>query len=201
MLDSALKSVLSFLADLRALQTDNMTNRDLIPMPPNRRTYHIWSYCVYWCISGLCISAYTLGSSLLAYGLNCKQALGAIAIGAICVAPLVVACGWMGAQHRIGFTVASRFTWGVRGFYFPVIIRTFTTIFWDGLQGTVKCFPARRWIVLTFHTDYSILGRSERRMLPWRHVFELPQHGHHLGRRCTSLERFGRHAVSVHSNT
>lgn len=112
-----------------------MTNRDLIPMPPDRRTYHIWSYCVYWCISGLCISAYTLGSSLLGYGLNCKQALGAITAGAVCVAPLVVACGWMGAQHRIGFTVASRFTWGVRGFYFPVIIRTFTTIFWDGLQA------------------------------------------------------------------
>jgi NCS1 family nucleobase:cation symporter-1 len=116
-------------------KTDNMTNRDLIPMPRERRTYAIWSYCVYWCISGLCISAYTLGSSLLAYGLNCKQALGAIAIGAICVAPLVIACGWMGERHKIGFTVASRFTWGVKGFYFPVIIRTFTTIFWDGLQA------------------------------------------------------------------
>ena len=78
---------------------------------------------------------YRLGSTLLAYGLNAKQAIGAIAIGAICVAPLVIACGWMGERHHIGFTVASRFTWGVKGFYFPVLLRTFTTIFWDGLQA------------------------------------------------------------------
>ena len=114
-------------------QLDNMVNRDLIPMPKDRRTYGIGSYAVYWCISGLCISAYTLGSNLLAYGLNCKQALGAMAVGAISVAPLVVACGWMGEKHHIGFTVASRFTWGMRGFYFPVLLRTFTTVFWDGL--------------------------------------------------------------------
>lgn len=69
--------------------TDRWTNRDLIPMPKERRTYKIWSYCVYWCISGMCISAYTLGSSLLAYGLNCQQAMGAIAVGAVLVSPLV----------------------------------------------------------------------------------------------------------------
>lgn len=152
-----------------------MTNRDLIPMPPDRRTYHIWSYCVYWCISGLCISAYTLGSSLLAYGLNCKQALGAIAIGAICVAPLVVACGWMGAQHRIGFTVASRFTWGVRGFYFPVIIRTFTTIFWDGLQGKFFGLQAKRLPLTDLVVpSNSLLGWPKCSVLPWSDVFKLP---------------------------
>lgn len=83
----------------------------------------------------MCISAYTLGSSLLAYGLNCQQAMGAIAVGAVLVSPLVIACGWMGERHHIGFTVASRFTWGMYGSYFPVAIRAFTTIFWDGLQA------------------------------------------------------------------
>ncbi|KAH9835075.1 ncs1 nucleoside transporter family protein [Teratosphaeria destructans] len=116
-------------------QTDRWTNRDLIPMPKERRTYKVWTYCVYWCISGMCISAYILGSSLLAYGLNCQQALGAIAIGSILVSPLVIACGWMGERHHIGFTVASRFTFGMYGSYFPVLIRLFTTCFWDGLQA------------------------------------------------------------------
>ncbi|KAF2770845.1 hypothetical protein EJ03DRAFT_269933 [Teratosphaeria nubilosa] len=116
-------------------QTDRWTNRDLIPMPKERRTYKVWTYCIYWCISGMCISAYILGSSLLAYGLNCQQALGAIAIGSILVSPLVIACGWMGERHHIGFTVASRFTFGMYGSYFPVLIRLFTTCFWDGLQA------------------------------------------------------------------
>ncbi|KAJ6598305.1 permease for cytosine/purines, uracil, thiamine, allantoin-domain-containing protein [Mycena vulgaris] len=116
-------------------KNDHYTNRDLIPTPADRRTYSISSYCIYWCISGMCISAYTVGSTLLAYGLSAPQAIGALVIGAICTGCLSVACGWMGERHHIGFTVASRFTWGMRGAYFPVIVRSFTTIFWDGLQA------------------------------------------------------------------
>jgi nucleobase:cation symporter-1, NCS1 family len=41
----------------------------------------------------------------------------------------------MGERHHIGFTVASRFTFGMYGSYFPVLLRLFTTIFWDGLQA------------------------------------------------------------------
>ncbi|KAJ7692258.1 permease for cytosine/purines, uracil, thiamine, allantoin-domain-containing protein, partial [Mycena rosella] len=120
------------------------TNRDLIPTPANRRTYSISSYFIYWCISGMCISAYTVGSTLLAYGLSAPQAIGAIVIGAICTGCLSVACGWMGERHHIGFTVASRFTWGMRGAYFPVIVLSFTQVpplvpcqihRWDGLQA------------------------------------------------------------------
>ncbi|KAF9001638.1 hypothetical protein BDZ89DRAFT_1081664 [Hymenopellis radicata] len=113
-------------------KNDHWTNRDLIPMPVERRTYAIWSYFIYWCISGMCISAYTTGSTLLAYGLTPQQAIGALVIGGFCTGLLSVACGWMGERHHIGFTVSSRFTWGMRGAYFPVIMCTFT---WDGLQA------------------------------------------------------------------
>ncbi|KZT65774.1 NCS1 nucleoside transporter family protein [Daedalea quercina L-15889] len=116
-------------------KNDHWTNRDLIPMPAERRTYAIWSYFIYWCISGLCISAYTTGSTLLSYGLTAQQAIIALVIGALCTGLLSISCGWMGERHHIGFTVASRFTWGMRGAYFPIIIRSFTTIFWDGLQA------------------------------------------------------------------
>ncbi|KAH7910773.1 permease for cytosine/purines, uracil, thiamine, allantoin-domain-containing protein [Hygrophoropsis aurantiaca] len=113
-------------------ENDHWTNRDLIPMPAERRTYKIWSYFIYWCISGLCISAYTMGSTLLAYGLTAPQAIVCLVIGAILVGVLSVACGWMGERHHIGFTVASRFSWGMRGAYFPVLVRCFT---WDGIQA------------------------------------------------------------------
>ncbi|KAJ7191410.1 permease for cytosine/purines, uracil, thiamine, allantoin-domain-containing protein [Mycena pura] len=109
-------------------KNDHYTNRDLIPTPANRRTYTISSYFIYWCISGMCISAYTVGSTLLADGLSAPQTIGAIIIGAMCTGCLSVACGWMGERHHIGFTVASRFTWGMRGAYFPVIVRSFTQV-------------------------------------------------------------------------
>ncbi|KAL0573504.1 hypothetical protein V5O48_008457 [Marasmius crinis-equi] len=103
-------------------KNDHWTNRDLIPMPADRRTYKIWSYFIYWCVSGMCISAYSLGATLLAFGLTPQQATGAIVVGALCVGLLSVACGWMGERHHIGFTVACRYTWGMRGAYFPVVI-------------------------------------------------------------------------------
>lgn len=110
-------------------------NRDLIPMPKERRTYKIWSYFIYWCISGLCISGYAAGSTLLAYGLDARQAIVSLVIGGLIIGVLCVACGWMGERQHIGFTVACRFSWGMRGAYFPVIIRAFVIIFWDGLQA------------------------------------------------------------------
>jgi NCS1 family nucleobase:cation symporter-1 len=104
-------------------------NRDLIPMPKERRTYKIWSYFIYWCISGLCISGYAAGSTLLAYGLDARQAIVSLVIGGLIIGVLCVACGWMGERwgcdgfyrnadnfrrHHIGFTVACRFSWGMR---------------------------------------------------------------------------------------
>ncbi|KAL7422067.1 hypothetical protein Q5752_003842 [Cryptotrichosporon argae] len=131
-------------------------------MPKERRTYAIWSYVIYWIISGMCISAYTLGSTLLAYGLNCQQALATIAIGSLCVSPLVIACGWMGERHHIGFTVGSRFTWGMYGAYFPVAIRTFTTIFWDGLQaywgGQAMAVTLGTVFTSLYHMDSTLAG-------------------------------------------
>ncbi|KAG2340082.1 hypothetical protein BDR05DRAFT_1002834 [Suillus weaverae] len=99
-------------------------NRDLIPMPKERRTYKIWSYFIYWCISGLCISGYAAGSTLLAYGLDAQQAIVSLVIGGLIVGVLCVACGWMGERLYCGV-----------GAYFPVLVRVFVTIFWDGLQA------------------------------------------------------------------
>ncbi|KAJ7912722.1 permease for cytosine/purines, uracil, thiamine, allantoin-domain-containing protein [Mycena leptocephala] len=108
-------------------KNDHYTNRDLIPTPADRRTYSISSYFIYWCISGMCISAYTSAPHSLHTAFS-PQAIGALVIGAICTGCLSVACGWMGERHHIGFTVASRFTWGMRGAYFPVIVRSFTQV-------------------------------------------------------------------------
>jgi NCS1 family nucleobase:cation symporter-1 len=138
-------------------QYENTTwcNRDLIPTPPDRRTYGVWSYfganlCPsallkdqlndlfflgYWTVSGSCISAWSTGSTLLAFGLSPQQAIAVVVsalissgnnssdfvkfqvVGGILAGLLAVACGWMGENHHIGFTVSSRFSWGMRGSY------------------------------------------------------------------------------------
>ncbi|KAM4060585.1 purine-cytosine permease family protein [Hirsutella rhossiliensis] len=110
-------------------------NRDLIPIPPDRRTFGVWSYLGYWTVAGSCLSAWSTGSTLLAFGLSPPQAIGAVVVGGIITGLLAVACGWMGENHHIGFTVSSRFSWGMRGSYFPVILRIFTGSIWFGLQA------------------------------------------------------------------
>ncbi|KAJ5303140.1 hypothetical protein N7476_009939 [Penicillium atrosanguineum] len=118
-------------------QYENTTwcNRDLIPIPPARRTYGVWSYFGYWTVSGSCISAWSTGSTLLAFGLSPQQAIGVVVVGGILAGLLAVACGWMGENHHIGFTVSSRFSWGMRGSYFPVILRSFVSCMWFGMQA------------------------------------------------------------------
>ncbi|KAI8671919.1 hypothetical protein NCS57_00668400 [Fusarium keratoplasticum] len=110
-------------------------NRDLIPIPPERQTYGQWSYVGYWTVSGSCVSAWTTGSTLLEFGLSPQQAIGCVILGAVLTGLLAVACGWMGAHHHIGFTVSSRFSWGMRGSYFPVILRVFVSCIWFGIQA------------------------------------------------------------------
>ncbi|KAL3957547.1 hypothetical protein ACCO45_008125 [Purpureocillium lilacinum] len=108
-------------------------NRDLIPIPPDRRTYGIWSYVGYWTVSGSNISAWSTGSTLLAFGLSPQQAIGVVILGGVLTGCLAVACGWMGANHHIGFTVSSRFSWGMRGSYF--LLRVFVACMWFGIQA------------------------------------------------------------------
>ncbi|KAG1898460.1 permease for cytosine/purines, uracil, thiamine, allantoin-domain-containing protein [Suillus fuscotomentosus] len=123
-------------------------NRDLIPMPKERRTYKIWSYFIFWCIGGLSISAYTAGSTLLAYGLDARQAIVSLVICGLIVGLLSVTCGWMGERFYCGvqvllghaasmqqLTAAHYADSSSRGAYFPVIVRAFVAIFWDGLQA------------------------------------------------------------------
>ncbi|KAM5493298.1 hypothetical protein McaMca56_006623 [Microsporum canis] len=127
-------------------------NRDLIPIPPERRTWGALGYIGYWMVSGSCISAWTIGSTLLAFGLSPQQAIGCVAIGGILTGLFAVSCGWMGERHHIGFTVASRFSWGMRGAYctfaaalsgetelilfaVPVILRCFLGCIWFGIQS------------------------------------------------------------------
>ncbi|KAF9890513.1 hypothetical protein FE257_005918 [Aspergillus nanangensis] len=111
------------------------SNRDLIPIPPERQTYGVWSYVGYWTVSGSCISAWSTGSTLLAFGLSPQQAIAVVVVGGILSGLLAVVCGWVGARHHIGFTVSSRFSWGMRGSYFPVILRVFVASMWFGMQA------------------------------------------------------------------
>ncbi|KAJ5168645.1 uncharacterized protein N7482_004239 [Penicillium canariense] len=110
-------------------QYENTTwcNRDLIPIPPDRRTYGVLSYfgnkmlvsdrrsdplihfLGYWTVSGSCISAWSTGSTLLAFGLSPQQAIAVVVVGGVLAGLLAVA--------------------------FPVVLRVFVACMWFGMQA------------------------------------------------------------------
>ncbi|KAH9939657.1 NCS1 nucleoside transporter family [Epithele typhae] len=109
-------------------------NRDIVPLPPSRRTWGAWSFVGYWVLTGFNISGWTTASSLLGLGLSVWQAMVSVIIGNLIVAVAVVATGFVGAEWHVGFPIYNRFTWGVFGSFFPLMMRIMLSIVWYGVQ-------------------------------------------------------------------
>ncbi|KAK7973953.1 hypothetical protein PG989_015801 [Apiospora arundinis] len=90
-------------------------NRDLIPIPEDRRTWTWQGFAGYWVITGINTTAWTAGSSLLSLGLSAPQAIGCVVGVALIEVLVAVLAGWPGNHLHLGFTVLSRAAWGMRG--------------------------------------------------------------------------------------
>ncbi|KAJ2995440.1 hypothetical protein NUW54_g7386 [Trametes sanguinea] len=91
-------------------------NRDIVPLPPSRRTWGAWSFVGY-------MATDRLQYQRLVYRLepagNRTQ---------------LVANGFVGAEWHVGFPVYNRFVWGVFGSFFPLLMRILLSIVWYGVQ-------------------------------------------------------------------
>ncbi|EJU00535.1 NCS1 nucleoside transporter [Dacryopinax primogenitus] len=111
-----------------------LLNRDIIPLPPNRRTWGPWSFVGLWMLTAVNISGWTSASSLLALGLNVWQAMVVVIIGELLVAACVVGNGFVGAMYHIPFPVYNRFVWGIFGSILPLLMRIMLSFVWYACQ-------------------------------------------------------------------
>ncbi|WWC71819.1 uncharacterized protein I206_105778 [Kwoniella pini CBS 10737] len=109
-------------------------NEDLIPSPPERRTWTAWSYLAYWWSEAWNITTWSLGSSLIALGLSVGNALLVILFANILSALVIIANGFAASRYHIGYPVLARATFGMYGHYFFVLIRAILGIIWGGVQ-------------------------------------------------------------------
>jgi NCS1 family nucleobase:cation symporter-1 len=114
-----------------------LSNRDLAPTLPERRTWGLYNYIALWFSMSMEITTYQLASSLIAKGMDWKQAVGTVLIGNLIVLIPMLLNAHAGAKYGIPFPVFIRAPFGVRGANLPAILRAIVACGWFGIQSWI----------------------------------------------------------------
>ncbi|GGA56740.1 nitrate reductase [Edaphobacter acidisoli] len=114
-----------------------LINQDLAPTTPAQRTWSTYNYIALWFAMSMEVSTYMLASSLIAGGMNWKQALGTILLGNLIVLIPMLLNAHAGAKYGIPFPVFVRASFGLRGANLPALLRAFVACGWFGIQSWI----------------------------------------------------------------
>jgi hypothetical protein len=109
-------------------------NKDLAPIPRDRRTWGTYNYAALWVAMSVNIPTYMLASAMIAGGMNWKQALVTVFLGNVIVLIPMLLNAHAGAQYGIPFPVFARSSFGVLGANVPAILRALVACGWFGIQ-------------------------------------------------------------------
>ncbi|MEP6976373.1 MAG: cytosine permease, partial [Spartobacteria bacterium] len=116
------------------LQSGSLSNADLAPVPASGRTWSMWSIAALWVGMAICITTYTLASSLIEQGMNWKQAVFTIFLGNLIVLIPMTLNAHPGTAYGIPFPVLIRASFGTLGSNIPALMRALVACGWFGIQ-------------------------------------------------------------------
>src|ERR1700674_2845122 len=116
------------------IQSSSLYNKDLAPVPRERRTWRTYNYAALWISMSVNIPTYMLASGMIAGGMNWKQALFTVFLGNVLVLIPMLLNAHAGAQYGIPFPVFARASFGVLGANVPAMLRALVACGWVGLQ-------------------------------------------------------------------
>jgi len=120
--------------DANVFSNSPLSNEDLAPVPPDKRTWGTGNYAALWISMSLCIPTYTMASSMINQGMSWWQAILTIFTGnAIVLVPMLLN-GHAGARYGIPFPVFARASFGTRGANVPAMLRAIVACGWFGIQ-------------------------------------------------------------------
>src|SRR5271163_1322178 len=126
------------LTDAYGLRADpTLYNADLAPTTPEHRTWGTYNYIALWFSMSMEVTTYMLASSLIAGGMNWKQAICTILLGNLIVLIPLLLNAHAGAKYGIPFPVFVRAPFGVRGANVPAILRAIVACGWFGIQSWI----------------------------------------------------------------
>ncbi len=110
-------------------------NADLAPTTPAQRTWTTYNYIALWFSMSMEVTTYMLASSLIAGGMNWKQAIFTILLGNLIVLIPMLLNAHAGAKYGIPFPVFVRASFGTRGANLPAMLRALVACGWFGIQS------------------------------------------------------------------
>ncbi len=117
-----------------ALQESRLYNDDLAPVPVEQRTWSMWSIAALWVGMAICITTYTLASSLIEQGMSWRQAVLTIFLGNLIVLIPMTLNAHPGTAYGIPFPVLIRSSFGTLGANIPALMRALVACGWFGIQ-------------------------------------------------------------------
>jgi NCS1 family nucleobase:cation symporter-1 len=116
------------------IRSSSLYNKDLAPVPPERRIWRTYNYAALWISMSVNIPTYMLASGMIAGGMNWKQALFTVFLGNVLVLIPMLLNAHAGAAYGIPFPVFARASFGVFGANVPAILRALVACGWFGIQ-------------------------------------------------------------------
>ncbi|PWT74178.1 MAG: nitrate reductase [Proteobacteria bacterium] len=104
---------------------------------PKQRTWGLYNYVALWFSMSMEITTYQLASSLIAKGMDWKQAVATVLLGNLIVLVPMLLNAHAGAKYGIPFPVFIRAPFGVRGANLPAILRAIVACGWFGIQSWI----------------------------------------------------------------
>jgi nucleobase:cation symporter-1, NCS1 family len=147
------------LTDAYGLRADpHLYNSDLAPTTPEQRTWGTYNYIALWFSMSMEVTTYMLASSLIAGGMNWKQAIATILLGNLIVLIPMLLNAHAGAKYGIPFPVFVRASFGVKGANIPAMLRAIVACGWFGIQSWIGGTAIAQMV-------YVLAPRTEN--MPW----------------------------------
>jgi NCS1 family nucleobase:cation symporter-1 len=113
----------------------SLYNKDLAPTSPANRTWTTYNYIALWFSMSMEVTTYMLASSLIAGGMNWKQAVLTIMLGNLIVLIPMLLNAHAGTKYGIPFPVFVRAPFGYIGANIPALLRAVVACGWFGIQS------------------------------------------------------------------
>ena len=116
------------------LTQSNLYSEDLKPVPPEERTWSMWSLAALWVGMAVCIPTYLLASYMIGSGMTWLESLIIIGLANLIITIPMVLNGHAGVKYGIPFPVIGRSSFGIMGIHIPSIVRAVVACGWFGIQ-------------------------------------------------------------------